>query len=872
MNSRSGKTKITSADQLTTGFAEAFKGTIEPVQVSILYRLGIFIVAIFMVLLPLIYLAMILGVGYGILYHATENVFIIFSKGFGLYKLIAYLAPIVIGGILIYFMIKPLFTKTESLGTLYSLDPAKERQLFTFVENICDIVGAPIPRKININCDVNASASFEASIFSLITKDLNLTIGLPLVAGLNLQEFAGVLAHEFGHFSQGTGMRFSYIIRSINFWFARVLSEKTSMDEMLNTKVQEADFRIGIVLLVAKVFVWITSKILWLLMIIGHFMSSFLLRQMEFDADQYEIQLAGSAGFISTSSKIRLLGVAFQSAHQDLRQSWSEGKLADNLPALSISHLGLIPPKVQSEIEDHIQKEETGFFDTHPSDKERIHHAKNENANGIFHLDAPASSLFTNFNEISREVTTVYYKEIFGEQFEANKLVSTEQILAQQDEIREGDKILERYFQGHLTVLRPFILENVEDDHLLNREEIIKILKTTRESIVKNLPKTQEAFVQFENSDVNKTAALHAKSLLECDFKIKAEDFSLSSSTPKAADRAVTDAKSRGEEATNILAEFEKNSRLRLCTALTNIQNPKIISQIPDADNMAREYRNLVPVYLKIYDQFVQILKLRENYLTMSVLLANLQNNEENEKLIAKIRRYLRSTHEILQDMESKLSDVNYPFEHASGEITLAKHFINKLPAWEDLNELYLTTEEALDRFFSLYFRILGRFTLIAEKFETAMGFTQMAEPIGSTAKDLKSQEKDSSIGKKSVPGKILAAIIVVIALIIVVFIFLPGDQNEKEIEKEIRLSMIQVDNQSHARQIFLLLEDGRDFAELAKRYSIGPGKEKGGDLGDITVDELRIEFKSEVDSMKIGQFSNVIITAEGFFILLRTD
>lgn len=52
-----------------------------------------------------------------------------------------------------------------------------------------------------------------------------LTIGLPLVAGLSLQQLAGVLAHEFGHFSQGAGMRLTYIVRSINAWFLRVVYE-----------------------------------------------------------------------------------------------------------------------------------------------------------------------------------------------------------------------------------------------------------------------------------------------------------------------------------------------------------------------------------------------------------------------------------------------------------------------------------------------------------------------------------------------------------------------------------------------------------------------------------------------------------------------
>jgi Zn-dependent protease with chaperone function len=40
---------------------------------------------------------------------------------------------------------------------------------------------------------------------------------------LKAQELSEVLAHEFGHFSQGFGMRATYLIRSVNFWFTKVV-------------------------------------------------------------------------------------------------------------------------------------------------------------------------------------------------------------------------------------------------------------------------------------------------------------------------------------------------------------------------------------------------------------------------------------------------------------------------------------------------------------------------------------------------------------------------------------------------------------------------------------------------------------------------
>src|SRR5213075_671827 len=104
----------------------------------------------------------------------------------------------------------------------------------------------------------------------------------------------GVLAHEFGHFAQGAGMRLTYVIRKFNFWFARVVYERDSWDVKLEQASRGTDWRIAIVLHAARGCVWFTRRILWALMHAGHAISCFLLRQMEYDADSYEAKLAGS--------------------------------------------------------------------------------------------------------------------------------------------------------------------------------------------------------------------------------------------------------------------------------------------------------------------------------------------------------------------------------------------------------------------------------------------------------------------------------------------------------------------------------------------------------------------------------------------------
>ena len=82
-----------------------------------------------------------------------------------------------------------------------------------------------------------------------------LTIGLPLVAAMDLKQLAGVLAHEFGHFAQGTALRLSYIVRSINAWFARLVYEHNEWDHWLAAGGGANHWTIILVLWLARVCV-----------------------------------------------------------------------------------------------------------------------------------------------------------------------------------------------------------------------------------------------------------------------------------------------------------------------------------------------------------------------------------------------------------------------------------------------------------------------------------------------------------------------------------------------------------------------------------------------------------------------------------------
>src|SRR5262245_49474999 len=175
-----------------------------------------------MVILPCIYVALTASAVWGVYYFAAHHFVAIWNWPTGLskfsllFKVICSVTPLLVGGVVAFFMVKPLFAGRGRRMQPLALNPEFEPRIHQFVPDVCSVVGSPAPRRIELNCEVNASAHFDRGLHGWLGNDLILTLGLPLVAGLNARELAGVIAHEFGHFRQGTGMRLSYLIRRVN--------------------------------------------------------------------------------------------------------------------------------------------------------------------------------------------------------------------------------------------------------------------------------------------------------------------------------------------------------------------------------------------------------------------------------------------------------------------------------------------------------------------------------------------------------------------------------------------------------------------------------------------------------------------------------
>src|SRR5262249_43977060 len=155
----------------------------------------------------------------------------------------------------VVFLIKPLVARPRRRGKTRAVDPSKEPLLFAFVDGVCRSLGAPRPDRIEVDCEVNAGARIDRG-------ELGLTVGLPLIAGLDLKQFSGVLRHELGDFSQRTAMRLRLLILAISRWFARVVYERDEWDEALaDWTMEDVDVRL---LVISHIIVALIRAAVWL--------------------------------------------------------------------------------------------------------------------------------------------------------------------------------------------------------------------------------------------------------------------------------------------------------------------------------------------------------------------------------------------------------------------------------------------------------------------------------------------------------------------------------------------------------------------------------------------------------------------------------
>jgi Zn-dependent protease with chaperone function len=679
--------------------AKAFTGTIKPNRVSFTYWVTLAGVAFAMVMLPTIYLAIIGLTGYGIAAHAIHDKWMLTS---GFVVALLYFIPLIAGLILLLFLVRPLFARREKAPEAITLAIEGELVLFALIAEICRQIRAPMPSRVEVDCDVNASARLRRG---LLSRDLVLTIGLPLAACLEMRQFAGIIAHELGHFAQGAGMRLVFIVRSINGWFARILEEEDSFANPLERLAR----RIGlfaIVLVLAQWAMWLAREVMMVLVRAGHEMSALLLQQMEFDADRYEAKISGSEAFAETIEMLQRVRHAAHSANADLWQNGSFKKLPDDLPLL-IKLRAAIPlsAEARAEIADIVQAHAQDRFSTHPPDAARLSAAQALNEPGVFHLRRPASELFADFTALSHKATLHAFTHNKVCDLAIATIVPAADLEdAMREHTRRRDAV--RRFYGEVSIANRPLFDQAPAGAIDETMPLIAQWRQAKEQAQQLLAVAESASRECLENQARIGALTVAINLLRAGFMINATEFHLPAkdSIGSLHDTAIEELdKSLASQSAlaSSLEPFIAATRARILSAVELLE----AEHFEGPKERGREARRLIATCSAIDQQWPSIYEAQADLMAADTLWSNRGRMPRRDKFDTQMAT-------LTQELDGVFTWIGQALPQIAGAGGGA------VSAKKDVAAVMRYASSTISDFVSHHFDVLGRLVLIVEDIE----------------------------------------------------------------------------------------------------------------------------------------------------------
>ncbi len=457
-------------------------------------------------------------------------------------------------------------------------------------------------------------------------------------------------------------------------------------------------------------------------MMIGHACSCFMLRQMEYDADRYEIELAGTDTFISTSEKMPVLSLALMNAFNDAQNALRTKKVPDDLTALMTHHDALLAKVDRDQLLDHQRQEKTGLLDTHPSMRDRVAAARRPARKGLYRNEAPATTLFRDFAESSRAVTLQHYELVgvtLGDGGSAT-VVSSSDVAADTGAAHESNKSYEAFFGRALSSSRPLTLPSFEELQFPGEEDsdpdaLRERFRTAYAAARALNERANTANDSFRNILADKHLAQRAGVLIDAGMKLPAADWRIPEATPAGVERALKTFGLRIDKQMPVLEESDRHFRTALTAGLS------LIAQAPDLDEAASfrdELQRLMPVFGSVSRALDDLFEISVYAVLLQGALEATEQDEEmnvRRKQVEFLTTLTERLEALLQRVDEACGDVRYPFDSATGEILLYQYLFGQdLPDAPTLAAL-VRALRLMDVLPGLQVRLLGRFAQMSQ-------------------------------------------------------------------------------------------------------------------------------------------------------------
>lgn len=707
----------------------------KPVRASPTYAVSLAIVAVLIALLPLLYLAIVGALGYGGFRFAIDA----FPTPSGRRARVSIFAFLLYGAVLVgiagtlFFLLKPIIIPAREPEDHFLLVRDQEPRLFEFIDRLCEVIGAAKPKRIDVTAEPNASAGFRRGLLSIfVPGDMVLTIGMPLAAGMSVSQFAGVMAHELGHFSQGAGMRAFILIRTVQFWFVRAIYERDRFDAMLDQWTHEdSPGPLNLAGLFIKLLVGLTRLLLKLLLWVSSALVAVLERQMEYNADLHQIRMVGSADFESMARRLDDLTYAYPLAFNEAIELYKREKprkLPDDIPSLVADHASRITPEEKASVERDRKAPERGIFLSHPPMEKRIARARRLEEPGVIKADQPASSLFHNFQGACRQATYGLFKEQFGNFYYDATVIPSAQMLAPRASESAQRASLARFAGFDPPSWRSLFPSITHLPETADAKALIDRVKRARAATKSLAPAAAAAVSTFRDASEEHLRCEQAKTALDAGIKVDFKALDMLPASRVALSQRTDVLSLKIASAVEAIEPAMEAAQVRLAASLSLLCVPGIERKLPDAAKRRGRAVELLAVQSGLKNSLRRVQELRAMMAGALAIGRSIQNAKQFEAAKPALRTLSDKVRDTLADLRQDLGGIKHPYENTQSATNLGERIVGATPGWREFEQIFDAGDRCVRVYIEEQRRSIGELAEIAENIERDLAAASAAK------------------------------------------------------------------------------------------------------------------------------------------------
>ncbi|MEM9057295.1 MAG: hypothetical protein AAGD86_07455, partial [Pseudomonadota bacterium] len=469
-----------------------------------------------------------------------------------------------IGAALLLLLAKPLLAGRPREQAAVVLDPHRQRALYSYVRSLARSIGAPEPAALRVDSSVGLRLERRARL----AKQPVLTIGLPLLLGLRTHSVSALLVRELAHRAQAPGLRAGRFLTAVYRGLHRAVNEDDLWDRRV-AALRRNGGRFAAVAGRAGALAFAAARRgLRPLLALCAALSRGPLSALSQRQDALAITLCGSANFERALTELRRLQAAAALAARRSEAEWQNGRLVDNLPALT----ALLAREVEDDDDPPALEEPTVSppWRAVADDAERLALARELDAPSLLRRSGSARRLLYSRAELGRRVTFFEYRQQ-GLKFSDKHLVPVADFTAGADEpLHDRRDSLRRLFGKARSSDRVLVLPSLPRLRGADPAGLPAAVERARQRW-QEVAGEATAVVQRREELLHRLRNLRiAKALVKGEVAIDAAEFELPSAEPETVDAQLDATVGELRAMERALGEFEQRQALYLATTLAS--------------------------------------------------------------------------------------------------------------------------------------------------------------------------------------------------------------------------------------------------------------------------------------------------------------